>query len=237
MSLGSIRAVPATGSSAEAAAVRRLTRAWRWWCLASLAGLVAASALLWPAFGADLARWLIPDLVASAGILAFVRSRLPLNRRSPDGPLLGDLGAGNHWTISRGILIGQLPGYLFLPWPDGPQAWLPTLTFTIALVGDFVDGYLARRASAMTQLGEALDIEFDGTGLLAATALAAHYGQLPVVYLMTVGMARYCYLLAGWVAMRAGRRLRALPPSTTRRGLAGVTMELAAAAPGRYSHR
>src|SRR3990172_6052769 len=152
--------------SGEGMALRRLTRSWWWWWLAGLAGLGVTTRLLAPAFGDDLVRWLIPNVLALAGILAFVRSRLGLNRRSADGPLLGDLGAGNHWTISRGVLIAQLPGYLFLPWPGGPQAWLPTMTFTAALIGDFVDGYLARRAATVTGLGEALDIEFDGIGFL-----------------------------------------------------------------------
>ncbi len=214
----------------EAAARRRLTRAWGWWCVAGVAGLAVGLILLHPAFGAKVIRWLVPNLLALAAVLAFVRSNLQRNRRSDDGPLLGELGAGNHATILRGVLLAQLPGYLFLPWPAGPQAWLPALTFTAVLVADYLDGYLARRAEWVTRLGEALDIEFDGTGLLAATALAVHYGQLPLVYLLTVGSARYIYLLAGWTAQQLGHLLHALPPSNTRRALAGTTMEIGAAA-------
>ena len=217
-------------SLADADARRRLARAWRWWCLAGAAGLAVGSILLRPAFGSNVTRWLIPNLVALAAVLAFVRHNLQWNRRSENGPLLGDLGAGNHMTVLRGVLISQLPGYLVLPWPPGPQAWLPASTFTAVLIADYLDGYLARRADLVTRLGEALDIEFDGIGLLVATALAVHYGQLPVVYLLTVGSARYVYLLAGWAAERLGRPVYPLPPSTTRRGLAGATMELGAAA-------
>jgi len=217
-------------SFADADARRRLTRAWRWWCLAGAAGLAVGSILLYPAYGSNVARWLIPNLLALVAVLAFVRHHLPWNRQSENGPLLGNLGAGNHMTVLRGVLISQLPGYLVLPWPAGPQVWLPALTFTAVLIADYLDGYLARRADLVTRLGEALDIEFDGIGLLVATALAVHYGQLPVAYLLTVGSARYVYLLAGWTAERLGRPVYPLPSSTTRRALAGATMELGAAA-------
>jgi hypothetical protein len=50
------------------------------------------------------------------------------------------------------------------------------------------------------------------------------------VYFMTVGCARYLYLLVQAAARRMGRQLHPLPPSDTRRALAGVVMELAAAA-------
>ena len=216
--------------SAEAAALHRLMRTWRWWCLAGAGGLSVGSILLLSALGPDLVRWVVPNLLALAAIQGFVLRNLALNRRSEDGPLLGELGPGTQMTVLRGVLIAQLPGYLFLPWPVGAQAWLPALTFSAVVIADFLDGYLARRASVMTRLGEALDIEFDGIGLLAATALAAHYGQLPLIYLLTVGSARYHYLLAGWTARQLGRPVYPLPPSTTRRALAGVTLELGTAA-------
>jgi CDP-diacylglycerol--glycerol-3-phosphate 3-phosphatidyltransferase len=214
----------------ETAAARRLAASWRWWCLVGLAALLGAAAALRPAAGAGTSSWLLTNLFALAAVLLFIRRKLSLNRRRPGEPLLSRLGVGNQATIAHGLLIAQLPGYLFLPWPSGWQSWLPALTFSVALLFDYLDGYLARRADHVTGLGEALDIEFDGLGLLAATGVAVHYGQMPAVYLATVGCARYLYLGLSWAAERAGRRLRPIPPSTTRRALAGVTMELAAAA-------
>jgi CDP-diacylglycerol--glycerol-3-phosphate 3-phosphatidyltransferase len=214
----------------EAASSRRLAAAWGWWCLGGLLGLAVVAAALLPSIGAAAGRWLAADLLALVGVLFFVRRSLSLNRRTPDGPLLGDIGAGNHATIARGVLIAQLPGYLLVPWPSGWQAWLPALTFTLSLAADYLDGFLARRADRVTGMGEVLDIEFDGLGLMGATALAVHYGQLPLVYFLTVGCARYVFLLVSWLARRAGRPVHPLPPSNTRRPLAGVTMELAAAA-------
>lgn len=211
-------------------ATQRLESAWRWWCLIGVLALAAGTVLLRPVLGPGRPAWSLVNLVALSAVLVFVRRSLPRNRRDPGGPLLGAIGAGNHATIARGVLLAQLPGYLLFPWPAGWQAWLPTLTFTLSLAADYLDGYLARRADRVTGLGETLDIEFDGLGLMAATALAAHYGQLPLIYFLTVGCARYLFLLVGWAARRARRPGYSLPASTTRRALAGVTMELAAAA-------
>ena len=214
----------------EALALERLRVVWRRWTVAGFGLLVAAALALRPAAGDGLALWLLVDSLCLVGVLLFIWSRLPENKRAQGGQLLSRFGAGNHVTVLRGVLLAQLPGYLLLPWPTGPQAWLPALTFSGALVGDFVDGYLARRANAVTGFGSALDIEFDGLGLMAATALAVHYGQLPLLYFLTAGVARYVYLFAGWLARRLGRPTRPLPESSTRRGLGGVSMELASAA-------
>jgi CDP-diacylglycerol--glycerol-3-phosphate 3-phosphatidyltransferase len=225
---------PQTGESPdsmdEALPARRLESVWRRWVVVGLLALAVGAALLRPAFGDTTIAWFLVNLVALGGVLLFIRRMLPRNRRDPDGPLLGRVGAGNNATIARGVLIAQLPGYLLFPWPAGWQAWLPALTFTLSLAADYLDGYLARRDDHVTRLGEALDIEFDGLGLLAATALAVHYGQFPIVYLLTVGWARYLFLLVSWAARRARRASVPIPPSTTRRALAGVTMELGAAA-------
>ncbi len=216
--------------SAETGARRGLNAAWRWWSLIGLLALAVGSLLLRPVFGTGTVRWFLANLLSLGAVLFFVRRTLTKNRRTPNEPLLARLGAGNQATIARGVLIAQLPGYLLFPWPDGWQAWLPALTFTLSLVADYVDGFLARRVDRVTGLGEALDVEFDGLGLLAATALAVHYGQLPPIYFLTVGCARYIYLLVSWAARRLAQPVHPLPPSTTRRALAGVTMELASAA-------
>jgi phosphatidylglycerophosphate synthase len=220
-----------TGDAAgETRARRQLESAWRRWCLVGLAALAASAVLLRPAFATGSLTWFLVNLLALGAVLAFVRQKLSRNRQAPGAPLMGQIGAGNHATIARGVLLAQLPGYLLFPWPAGWQAWLPALAFTLSLAGDYLDGYLARRADRVTGLGEVLDIEFDGAGLMAATALAVHYGQLPLIYFLTVGCARYLFLIVGWAARRARRPVYPLTTSTTRRGLAGVTMELGAAA-------
>src|SRR3972149_5501509 len=214
----------------DTVATQRLESAWRWWCLIGVLALAAGTVLLRPAFGTGTPTWLLVNLISLGAVLAFVRRSLPRNRRDPGGPLLSAIGAGNHATIARGVLLAQLPGYLLFPWPAGWQAWLPTLTFTLSLAGDYLDGYLARRADHVTGLGEALDIEFDGLGLMAATALAVHYGQLPLIYFLTVGCARYLFFLVGWAARRAPPRAPPLPTSAARRTPPGFTRKLGTAA-------
>lgn len=211
-------------------ALRRLRRAWWVWWLAGLGALAAGAALLSKELGLGLAGWFGVNLLALGGVMGFVWSLLGRHRRTTDGPVLAVLGPGNHLTILRGVLIAQLPGYLLFPWPGGWLAWLPALTYGTVQAADYLDGYLARRAHLTTPLGERLDIEFDGLGLMLATALAVHYGQLPAVYFFTVGIARYLFLAVGWWVQRTGRPTRPLPPSATRRGLAGVVMELGVAA-------
>lgn len=215
---------------AEKRALVRLRRRWAAWVpvgavLLGLSGLILAGA-----FGQAWLRWAFPSLLGLAAVLGFIYLRLPLNRISDEGPLLETLGSGNQLTIVRGLLIAQLPGYLFLPEPRGAAAWLPALTFMAALILDYLDGFFARRAGLETRLGQALDIEFDGLATLTGAALAVHYGRLPWLYLATIGAARYLFLLAGWIAARLGRSLNPIPPSDVRRGMAGVSMEIGAAA-------
>lgn len=214
----------------EAAALGRLRRAWRVWCAAGVLALGASAVILSTAFGEPWIRWALPSALSLAAVLAFIHKRLPLNREVQGGPLLPRPGVGNHLTVARGLLIAQLPGYLFLPQPPGAAAWLPAFTTMAALILDYLDGFYARRQGAVTRFGEALDIEFDGLATLSGAAVAVHYGRLPLLYLATVGSARYAFLLAGWIARRFGRMLQPLPPSEPRRALAGVSMELGAAA-------
>jgi phosphatidylglycerophosphate synthase len=210
--------------------MRPLIRMWRLWCAAGAAGILLTGAVLAPAFGGRIHSWLVLNLAAFAAIMALVRRDLPLNRRRPDGPLLPVFGPGTHLTLLRGVLLAQLCGYLLYPWPAGEWAWLPAITYSVALLADGLDGYAARRTGVETQLGSRLDIELDGLGVLLAAGLAVHYGRLPWIYLVTVGSARYWYLLAGWMMQRSGKPPRPLTASGARRTLAGAVMMLEAAA-------
>ena len=85
------------------------------------------------------------------------------------------------------------------------------------------------RANHVTWLGETLDLELDGLGVLLAVGLAIHYGRLPLAFL-AVGLARYGYLLWAVVLRTLGRTLRELPPSRVRRALAGLEIGFLSAA-------
>ncbi|MBF8256897.1 MAG: hypothetical protein HW375_1804, partial [Anaerolineales bacterium] len=93
-------------------ATQRLESAWRWWCLIGVLALAAGTVLLRPALGPGRPTWFLVNLIALGAVLVFVRRSLPRNRLDSGGPLLSAIGAGNHATIARGLLLAQLPGYL-----------------------------------------------------------------------------------------------------------------------------
>ena len=175
-------------------------------------------------------RWLLLAAGISNVFLWKVRRWLPLNQRIEEGGLLSSLGAGNFVTIVRGILIAALAGFLFSPSPmGGILAWIPGILYTLAVCADLLDGFLARRASQRTRLGERLDLFLDGFGILFASILLVQYGRAPLWYLL-VGFARYLFLTGIWLRKRYGKPVYELPPNQVRRPLAGIQMSFLAVA-------
>ncbi|MEW5959005.1 MAG: CDP-alcohol phosphatidyltransferase family protein [Chloroflexota bacterium] len=171
--------------------------AWRWTALAA-AVLIYALAVFWRG--------------------------LKDNHRQDESTLLPTLGAGNTLTVGRGLALGLLAGFLFLPRPiAGLLAWMPAILYTVLSILDYLDGYAARLANHATRLGEALDSAFDALGLLVAVGLAVWYGQLPAWY-MLIGLSRYLFVAGRWQRQRQGRPVYDLPPSSNRRLLAGFQM-------------
>ena len=173
----------------------------------------------WPLAG----RWLILSGLVLAYELWMLWRHLPANHRPGEGALLPSLGPGNTLSLLRGLCIGLLAGFLFGPWPPGALAWVIVLLYTITDVADFLDGYVARRADHVTELGSVLDIEFDGLGTLVVILLAVSFGQLPPWYLL-LGLARYLFLAGLWLRRRLGRPIANMPPSAHRRVFAGFQM-------------
>jgi CDP-diacylglycerol---glycerol-3-phosphate 3-phosphatidyltransferase len=137
--------------------------------------------------------------------------------------LLPALGWGNLLTWLRGLWIVWLAGFLFLPRPEGWLAWLPGLLYLVAALADLFDGYLARRSNMLSRLGEKLDLLLDGLGVLLAAVLVVQYGQVPFWYLL-VGLARYLFLAGVWLRKQLRKPVSDLPPSASRRPLAGAQM-------------
>lgn len=171
-------------------------------------------------------QWLTLSALAMAAQMAILWWALPYNRRqghsarSGDESLLSSLGYANCLTLLRGLLTCLLAGFLFAPLPAGLLAWAPALLYTLERLIDFVDGYVARVTGNETRLGEILDIEFDGLGILIAIALGVQYGKLPPWYLL-LGLARQLFVLGMWLRRRAGKPVYDLPPSEHRRMIAG----------------
>lgn len=168
-------------------------------------------------------QWLLQAGIGCIYLLVLLRGALDYNYRTGESHLLPVFGAGNVMTLLRGGLIAALLGFLLQPWPEGWLAWLPAALYTLACLADFLDGYLARVTNHATRMGEMLDMNIDGLGVLAASFLAIQYGQVPVWYLL-VALARYIFLGGVWLRKRLEKPVYDLQPSVRRRAFAGVQM-------------
>jgi CDP-diacylglycerol--glycerol-3-phosphate 3-phosphatidyltransferase len=201
-----------------------LTSLRRQWCLISVLyslSLGLGYTLLYAVWQPGAAqRWtLLAGCVLSIE-LWFLWRWLPDNYRPQEQRLLPRLGAGNMLTILRGLLIGLLAGFLFSAWPPGWLAYLPGGLYTLAAVGDSLDGYVSRKTDYTTQLGKRLDMEADALGMLVATVLAVQYHQLPVWYLC-LGFAHYFFGLGQWWRTQQGKPVYGLPLHASRRVIGG----------------
>jgi CDP-diacylglycerol--glycerol-3-phosphate 3-phosphatidyltransferase len=175
------------------------------------------------------ARWLLFAALGFTYLLGIVWAGLGENYRKGEGELLPSFGAGNYLTLFRGALIATVMGFLLSPRPEGWVAWLPGVCYTLAAIIDLFDGYVARRTDQVTRLGEILDLNLDGLGVLAAALLAARYGQVPTWYLL-VGGARYLFIAGLWLRRFLGKPVYELPESSSRRPFAGTQMGFLAVA-------
>jgi CDP-diacylglycerol--glycerol-3-phosphate 3-phosphatidyltransferase len=168
--------------------------------------------------------WAVQAALVLTYLLCQFRRGLPDNHRQGESVVLPRLGLGNNLTLLRGLAMGLLAGFLFLPRPAyGLFAWTPAILYTLVSILDYLDGYAARVTNHMTKLGESLDGICDNLALLIAVALLVGYGQLPAWYLL-VGLASYLYRLGLWWRRQHQRPIFDLPPSRQRRMLAGFQM-------------
>jgi len=187
----------------------------------STLGSAAAISALWSTENAF--RWgLISGIVLFYQFI-FLHRRLTTNHRLGEVDLLPTFGMGNALTMLRGVFFAWTAGFLFSPRPESILAWMPAVLYTTAIILDLVDGYAARVGNHTTELGTTLDTELDALGLLVAISLAVWYGTLPVWFL-PIGAARYAFMFGLWLRERRGLPVFELPPSTSRRPIAGLTM-------------
>ncbi len=178
--------------------------------------------------GTDHACWLVVSGSLAAYVLLSVKRNLHLNVSVSDGTPFCDLGLANAVTLVRGMLIAMAAGFLCLENITVAILWAPAILYSVAAAMDGLDGKIARASGRVSQLGQWLDMHLDAIGVLVASALAVRYGRLPWWYL-TVGLARYLFLIGLWVARRLGKTPGPMPPSRARRWLAGAMMTFLAA--------
>ena len=145
------------------------------------------------------------------------------NHRENTVQVLPSLGWGNRLTLVRGLCIALMAGFIVSPKPQGLLEWLPALLYAGASIGDYFDGYIARKTDYVTQLGKRLDIEYDSFGMLCVITLGIIYGALPIWYLF-VALARYIFLVAMWLRKKMGKANHRMHESIHRRLLAGLQM-------------
>lgn len=196
---------------------------WQWPLIATiyvvaLAAGYGAMRQLWLPAEAD--RWLAIAATATAIQMAILWWALPFNHRAGERELFRFIGYANALTLARGLLACLLAGFLFGPTPLGWLAWAPALLYSLERLIDFGDGYVARITRHETRLGEILDIEFDGLGILIAVGLAIQYDKLPAWYLL-LGLGRPLFVFGMWLRRRWQKPVYDLPPSEQRRVIAG----------------
>lgn len=193
--------------------------------ICSVSLLVGVLLLRFTAHNADFnaRRWLMFSALLVAGEFWYLRRVLHQNHHPKSDQLYPDLGTANLLTIYRGLAYAWMAGFLLLPRPGGPMDWLPALLYVAASVTDVIDGYVARKTDRVSRLGETLDMEFDGLGVLVACILAVQYGQLPLVFLL-VGFARPLFVGGMLLRTRMGLPNYPMTESNQRRIVAGLLM-------------
>jgi phosphatidylglycerophosphate synthase len=126
------------------------------------------------------------------------------------------LGAADWVTLVRAILVAGVAALVVDSVSGtGPRTALVSLA-AVALVLDGLDGWVARRTGTASALGARFDMEVDAFLILVLSVLVARAAG---PWVLAIGMARYAFLAAGWVApwLRAP-----LPPRYWRKVVAAV---------------
>lgn len=161
-------------------------------------------------------QWLIGSGAISFYIIGFVWYNLdkghPLNQFS----LLSGFGLANLVSLSRGLFLFSLAGFIFLPRPEALLGWIPGLLYGCSLAGDYLDGYTARKFNSETIIGAKLDEELDSLGVLVASLVAYNYGMIPIWVTITVGSARYVFVLGKWIRKKMDKPVFELTAKSSR---------------------
>ena len=156
--------------------------------LAGLGGVLLLLAVLAWTVGLGAAGWLVGLASGLALNVALARAlwRDPSARLGPAG-----------WvTLLRGTLVVGVAALTAASFErEVAVATLVTLA-SVALVLDFVDGWIARRTATESALGAKLDGEVDAFLILV---LSVEVAPSVGAWVLAIGLARYAFFAAGWV--------------------------------------
>ena len=143
------------------------------------------------------------------------------------------LTAVDAMTLSRGLAAALLVGLVAsgVRRRNGLAGWLGWVSLVYgSVVCDWLDGPIARRLGATSELGALLDLESDSWLTLAAGLSAATWGGLPV-YCLAAPMARYVLLFAALRKMPYSQIYSGEPAWARQAGIAQMALFTAALAP------
>jgi phosphatidylglycerophosphate synthase len=134
-------------------------------------------------------------------------------------------GPANAVTAARSTLVGLVTALVAASFVVAISVPLLIVLTVVALALDGVDGWVARRTRSSTELGARFDMEVDAFLLLV---LSAYVAQDLGWWVLTIGMLRYAFIVAGWIFpwMTA-----TLPPRYWRKvvtAVAGIALTVAA---------
>ena len=136
-------------------------------------------------------------------------------------------------TLSRGLAAALLVGLLAsgVRRRNGFAGWIGWGAMVYgSIVCDWLDGPIARRMNATSDLGALLDLESDSWLTLAAGASATAWGGLPA-YCLAAPVTRYVLLLAALRKIPYSEIFAGEPPWARQTGIAQGALFTAALAP------
>lgn len=140
-----------------------------------------------------------------------------------------DLGPADRVTLARNVLVGGITA--LVAEHAGTTEPIVVVLGVVALLGDLLDGRVARRTGSVSALGARMDMEVDAFLLLV---LSVHVALALGPWVLVIGALRYLFVAASW----ALPRLRGeLPPSRARKVVAAMQgIALVVAASGLVVH-
>ncbi|MCE7002643.1 CDP-alcohol phosphatidyltransferase family protein [Kibdelosporangium philippinense] len=141
------------------------------------------------------------------------------------------VGAANRVTLARAALVGSVTALVVDSfWRPAPVAILSVIA-AVALIGDAIDGQIARRTGCATPLGARFDMEVDAFLILV---LSVFVSQFMGPWVLVMGAMRYIFVAASWVFSWLNAPL---PHSMARKTVAAAQgIALVAAASGALPH-
>lgn len=197
--------------------------------LGSFVALGMGSILLW--YPLDWSRFVLPSIIATLALVIVLGVRLVLVNRAGSPvrltiPTVVTLGRGALVAVFIGVVLGagdlrSLSGGVVSL--SGQTRWLLGGIFVIAGLLDAVDGTLARRLDAVSELGSRIDAEVDGSLTLIGATTVVLIGSASPLFLL-VGLARYLFV-AGLLLIRSlGQATTPLHPNRFRAPLSAVVL-------------